>query len=66
MAEDYDFKYKRSGKRFAQPFGSRAWHADGTPFTRDDYVRVGMIPPTEEELEIYEERDKEGKSPKIS
>lgn len=36
--------------RFAEPFGTVAWHADGTPFTDEDYERAGMDIPTPEQL----------------
>lgn len=41
---------KGLGRRFAEPFGTVAWHADGTPFTDEDYERAGMDVPTPEQL----------------
>ena len=41
---------KGLGGRFAEPFGTVAWHADGTPFTDEDYGRAGMDIPTPEQL----------------
>ena len=38
------------GRRFAEPFGTVAWRADGTPFTEEDYERAGMDVPTPEQL----------------
>ena len=38
------------GRRFGEPLGTVAWHADGRPFTDKDYERAGMAIPTREQL----------------
>ena len=54
-----DKRYRR-GDRFVEPFGSRAWRADGTPFTTKNYEEAGMMPPTKKQLKEFARRDKEG------
>ncbi len=45
-ATDKEIQRKKNAyRRFSEPFGSRAWHADGTPFTEEDYIRAGMEVP---------------------
>lgn len=41
------------GRRFAEPFGSQAWHPDGTPFSDADYRRAGLDVPTPEQREAW-------------
>ena len=44
--------------RFSEPFISYLWHADGTPYTDDEYRAMGIDPPApgeQEELIILEE-----------
>ncbi len=43
-------KRERPGRRFGEPLFTVAWHADGTPFTDEDYERAGMDIPTPEQL----------------
>jgi hypothetical protein len=53
-------KRYRLGARFAEPFGSRLWHADGTPFTDAEYRAAGFDPPTPEQLAEFARRDRGG------
>ena len=34
-----------AGQRFAEPFGSQAWHEDGREFTDAEYRKAGLTPP---------------------
>ena len=52
-------KPERPGRRFGEPLFTVAWHADGTPFTDDDYERAGMEIPTPEQLKAAEQRSPE-------
>ena len=52
-------KQDRLGERFAAPFGSRLWHADGTPFTDAEYRAAGFDPPTPEQQAEFARRDRE-------
>ena len=36
---------ENSFRRFSEPFGTHVWHADGTPYTEEDYIRAGMEVP---------------------
>lgn len=36
-------------ERLGGEFISRVWHADGTPYTDDEYEDAGMKPPTPEQ-----------------
>ena len=36
---------KAAYRRLSEPFGTHAWHADGTPYNEDDYNRAGMEVP---------------------
>ena len=45
--------------RFNDPIVGRAWHADGTPFSDDDYRRAGLYVPTAEQLAAWEKADAE-------
>ena len=46
--------------RFAEPtFIGRAWHADGRPYTAQDYRDAGLTPPTKSQIALWEEADAE-------
>ena len=48
----------RIGERFAEPFISRAWHPDGTPFTDEDYRRAGLDVPSPEQKAAFAREDR--------
>ena len=48
---------KDLGRRFAEPFGSLLWHADGTPFTAQEYRDAGFKPPTQRMLRAFAEQE---------
>ena len=52
MAEETDDPTKTN--RFTEPFGSRCWHSDVTPFSGQDYSDAGRTPPTRKQLEWWE------------
>ena len=58
MASKRKKKEYQPGERFGAPFVSRMWHADGTPFTDDEYRAAGMKPPTAQQQRTFAERDK--------
>ena len=39
------------------PFG-RAWHADGTPFSVEDYRKAGLHVPTDDQFALLAEQDR--------
>ncbi len=41
------------GKRFAEPWGQLVWHADGTPWSSEEYIKGGLPVPTPEQIEDY-------------
>ena len=45
--------------RFLEPFGSRAWHADGSPFSAADYRAAGLDVPTPEQQARWAELDEQ-------
>ena len=45
--------------RFTDPIIGLAWHADGTPFSDEDYRRAGLYVPTAEQLAAWEKVDAE-------
>ena len=47
------------GSRFNDPIVGRAWHADGTPFSDEDYRRAGLYVPSAEQLAAWEKEDAE-------
>ena len=47
------------GSRFTDPIVGRAWHADGTPFSDEDYRKAGLYVPTAEQLATWEGADAE-------
>ncbi len=49
----------RKGERFGTPFGARAWHPDGTPFSPDDYRAAGLEVPTPEQQAVWARQDRE-------
>ena len=49
----------RKGERFTDPIVGRAWHADGTPYSDEDYRRAGLYVPTAEQLAAWEKADAE-------
>ncbi len=49
----------RKGERFGTPFGSRAWHPDGTPFSPNDYRAAGFDVPTAEQQALWARQDRE-------
>ena len=53
-------KKNELGRRFAEPFGSLLWHADGTPFTPQEYRDAGFKPPTQRMLRAYLNDQEEG------
>jgi len=36
---------KHAFRRLSGPFGTHVWHADGTPYTEEDYIRANMEVP---------------------
>ena len=54
-----DTPERELGRRFAEPFISQMWHADGTPYSAEDYRRAGVDPPTPEQLEAWAREDAE-------
>lgn len=49
----------RRGERFATPFGTRAWHPDGTPFSPNEYRAAGLEVPTPEQQALWARQDRE-------
>lgn len=45
--------------RFTDPIIGQAWHADGTPFSDEDYRKAGMHVPTPEQARAWAEADRE-------
>ena len=45
--------------RFTDPIVGRAWLADGTPFSEEDYRRAGLYVPSAEQLAAWEKEDAE-------
>ena len=54
-----DTPERELGRRFAEPFGSQAWHADGTPYSDEDYRRAGLAVPTPKQLAAWAKLDAE-------
>lgn len=45
-ASDKEIQRKKHAlRRFSEPFGTHVWHADGTPYTEEDYIRANMEVP---------------------
>ena len=45
-ATDEEIQRKQNSyRRFNEPFGTHVWHADGTPYAEEDYIRAGMEVP---------------------
>lgn len=40
----------RTSEKMSGPIVGEAWHKDGTPFEREDYIKAGLTPPTNEQL----------------
>ena len=45
--------------RFTDPIIGLAWHADGTPYSDEDYRRAGVYVPTAEQRAAWENADAE-------
>lgn len=46
------------GSRFTEPTIGRAWHADGAPYSEEDYKSAGLAVPTPEQLALWVEADR--------
>ena len=45
-ATDKEIQRKKNAyRRLSGPFGTHAWHADGTPYTEENYIRANMEVP---------------------
>ena len=49
----------RFGERFVDSYFGPAWHADGTPYSDEDYRRAGMDVPTPEQKAAWAKLDAE-------
>ena len=47
----------KESTRFSEPFGSLLWHADGTPFTPEEYIEAGFDPPTQEQIDGWAQQE---------
>ena len=53
MAKKNVFPHIERGEKMADPIIGQAWHKDGTPFNKADYVKAGLTPPTDEQLSLW-------------
>ncbi len=47
------------GRKMADPIVGQAWHEDGTPFNKADYIKAGLTPPTDEQLLAWAEAERQ-------